>query len=103
ELIRNDDVVLCEQGGDRAGIGGEAALKNDDCLGLLELGQAALELHVKLHRSRDGPDRAGADAETTNRVDCPLSQARVRRQPEVVVGREVDDEPLVETSVSLLF
>ena len=41
-----------------AGVGGEAALEHDGRLGLLELGEPALELHVDRHRAGDRAHRA---------------------------------------------
>ena len=96
QLVGDDDVVLGEDGGDRAGVGGEAALEDDGGLGLLELGEPALELHVDRHRAGDRAHRAGADAELLERVERPLPQSRMRRQPEVVVRREVDDLAAVD-------
>ena len=63
QLVGHDDVVLAEDGGDGARVRREAALEDDDRLGLLELGEPALELHVDRHRAGDRPHRAGADAE----------------------------------------
>ena len=47
QLVRDDDVLFREDRRDRAGVRREAALKDDDRLGLLELGEAPLELHVE--------------------------------------------------------
>ena len=91
QLVRHDDVVLAEDGRDRAGVGREAALEDDDGFGLLELGEPAFELHVDGHRAGDRPNRSGADAESPRRLERALAQPRMRRQAEVVVRREVDD------------
>ena len=43
--------------GDRSRVRGEAALKDDRRLGLLERRQLSLELHVDVHRAGDRADR----------------------------------------------
>ena len=63
ELVGDDDIVLREDRLNRSGVGGEAALKHDGRLGLLERGQPALELHMDRHGAGDRADRAGANAE----------------------------------------
>ena len=58
ELVRDDHVVLGKHGGDRAGIRGKAALKDDDGFDVLERGEPPLELHVDFHGARNGAHRA---------------------------------------------
>ena len=96
QLVGDHDVVFGQDGGDGAGVRGEAALEDDDGLGLLERGEPALELHVDRHGAGDRADRAGADAEPPRRVERRLAQPRMRRQAEIVVRREVDDLAVVE-------
>ena len=91
QLVGNDEVFLGEDGGDGAGVRGEAALKHDSRFGLLELGEPPLELHVNRHRAGDCAHRARADAELLERRQRLLFEPRMRRQPEVVVRREIDD------------
>jgi hypothetical protein len=102
EFVRDDHVVLGQDGRHRAGVGGEATLKDDDRLDLLELGEALLEFHVDGHGARNGPHRARADAEPLDGLERPRAQLRVSGQPEVVVRRKVDDRTVVEGRVSLL-
>ena len=94
---------LDKDGGDGAGVRGEAALEDDDRFGLLEGGQPPLELHVDVHGAGDGAHRARADAELRDRLERLLAQLRVRRQAEVVVRREVDDLAVVEGASVALF
>ena len=75
QLVGDDDVVLREDRRDRAGVGREAALEDDDGFGLLELGQPALELHVDVHGAGDRAHRAGADAEALDGLDAPARAA----------------------------
>ena len=102
QLVGDDDVIFGQDGRDRAGVGREAALKDDDGLDLLELGELPFELHVHLHGAGDGAHRAGADAELLDRFERLLPQPRVRRQTEIVVRREIDDRAVVERGVGLL-
>ena len=96
QLVRHDDVFAGQDRRDRAGVGCEPALEDHRRLGLLELGEPALELLVQVHRPRDRTDRAGADPVALDRLERALLQLRVCRQAEVVVGREVDDAPAVD-------
>ena len=80
QLVGDDDVVLGQDGRDGAGVGGEAALEDDNGFGLLERGEPPFELHVDRHRAGNRPDRAGADAERARRLQRALAQPRMRRQ-----------------------
>ena len=91
QLVGDDDVLFREDRGDRAGVRGEPALKDDDRLGLLERGEPALELHVDFHGAGDAADGSGSDAEIARRRQRRLPQPRMRRQTQVVVRREIDD------------
>ena len=102
ELVGDDDVILGQDCRHRAGVRREAALKDDDGLDLLEFRQLPFELHVHRHRAGDGAHRAGADAELLDRFERLLPQPRVRREPEIVVRREIDDRAMVERGVGLL-
>jgi hypothetical protein len=57
---------------------------------------------VQVHRPRDGADRSGPDAVAFDGFERALLQLRVRRQAEVVVGREVDDAAAVEGGAGAL-
>ena len=103
QLVGDDDVLFRQDRGDRAGVGGEAALEDDDLLDLLELGEPALELHVDFHGAGDRAHRAGADAERRRSPSsAALAQPRMRRQAEIVVRRQVDDRFVIDRRVRLL-
>ena len=68
----------------------------------LNVGEPALELHVDVHRAGDRAHRSRADAVAVDRLERALAQPRMRRQPEVVVRREVDDLPVVDRRLRLL-
>ena len=99
---RDDDVLFREHRRHGAGVGGEAALEDDHCLGVLELGEPALQFHVHRHRAGDRPHRAGPDAVALDGLDRPRAKTRMRGQPEVVVRREVHDRAAVERRVRAL-
>ena len=65
---------LREDGRHRAGVRREAALEDDDGLGVLELGEPALELHVHGHRAGD----ACAPSRSRRRSCSIASSARSR-------------------------
>ena len=67
----------------------------------LNCGEPALELHVHFHGSRDGADRARADAELLDRFERRLLQLRMRRQAEIVVRRQVDDRLVIEGACAI--
>jgi hypothetical protein len=102
QLVGNDDIFLRQDCRDRACIRGESTLKDDDLLDLLELGETALQLHVDFHRSGDGADRARADAEPFDGLERGLPQARMRRQTEIVVRRQIDHGLVVDGRMRLL-
>ena len=75
QLVGDDHVVFGEDGGDGAGVGGEAALKDDHRFDLLELGELPFELHVDGHRAGDGANRSGPDAERLRPPRAPAAAA----------------------------
>ena len=81
---------------------GKAALEDDDRLGLLELGEPPSRAPRGAHRAGDRPDGAGPDAEPARRVERALAQPGVGREPEVIVGRQVDHLAVIEPRPGLL-
>src|SRR5262245_35759858 len=55
------------------------------------------------HRPGNSADRAGADAELPGGFERPLPQARVRREAEGVVRRQVHDDTVIDRRLWLLF
>ena len=55
ERVADDDGALRRQDGDDARVRGEAGLEGQDGLGVLEVGQARLQLLVQGHRAGNGP------------------------------------------------
>ena len=76
QFVGDDDVLAAEERGDRARVRRETALKDDGRLGPLELSEAALELHVDLHRARDRADRARAHTERRPSASSARSRSR---------------------------
>ena len=99
QLVGNDHVLFGEDGGHGAGIGREAALEHHHGFDVLEFREPLFELHVHGHGSRDGANRAGADAVVLDGVERGLHQLRMRRETEIVVRREIDDRLVVEGRV----
>src|SRR4029453_7755375 len=102
ELVRDHHVVFAQDRGNGSGVGGEAALKDNDGLSFLERGETALELHVDFERPRDRPYRSRADTVTTDGVQRALAKFRVGRESQVVVRGEVDAMPPVADGRGLL-
>src|SRR5690606_917287 len=95
-------VVGCEDRLHGAGICSEAALENNRGFRLLEGRETTFELDVERHGAGDRAHRAGADTELANGGDGALREARVRREPEVVVRRQINDVAPVEPCGGLL-
>ena len=91
QFVRQDEVAFAEDGGDSAGIGGEAGLEDDAGLDVFEAGDLFFELHVDAHGAGDGADGAGADAEFFGRGDGGFAELGVIAEAEIVVAGEVDD------------
>ena len=81
QLVGDDDVVLGQDRGDGAGVGGEAALEHDAASVCLNVGEPALELHVDRHRAGDGAHRARCRRRARSTAfERRLAQPGVRRQ-----------------------
>src|SRR4029453_1131109 len=87
QFVRHDHVIASEKRGDRAGICRETTLKHHGGRCPFEGSDAAFELHVNLHRARDGPHGAGAPAKRGGGPEVAFTQSRVCRESEIVVRR----------------
>jgi hypothetical protein len=102
QLIRHDEVIAAEQRRHCSRVRGEAALEDDGGLRLLERCKTAFELQMDLHRPGDGANRPAADTIRAQRFERSRLHVRVGGEPQVVVGREIDDLPMVERAACLL-
>ena len=96
QLVGDDEVFFAEDGGDRAGVGGESGLEDDAGFDVLEARDLFFELHVDLHGAGDGAHRARSDAVFTRGFERGFAQLGMRGQAEIIVGGEVDDLLAVE-------
>ena len=94
--IAHDHVVGSEDRGDRPGVRREAGLEEQGGIRVLEGREPFLEVEMHPHLPRDRPHGAGSGAEPLGGVRRGPVHARVIRQTEVVVRREVDDRAPVE-------
>ena len=67
QLIADDHVLLAQDRSDRAGVRHEAGLEHQGGIGMLEVGEAALQLLVHRHRAGDRSDGPAAGAEVSGR------------------------------------
>ncbi len=103
ELVGEDEVFFAEDGGDGAGVGGEAGLEDDAGFDAFEAGDFFFELHVDAHGAGDGADGAGANAVLLRGGDGGFAEFGVVAEAEVVVGGEVDDLAAVVVADGALF
>src|SRR4029079_3403405 len=90
QLVGNDDVVSRQNRGDGPGIRGKAALEDHDSFDLLEFRETPLEFHMDRHGPGDRPDRTGPYSERLKCLECPLPEAGMGREAELIVRRQVD-------------
>ena len=91
QLVGEDEVVFAEDGADGAGVGREAALKDDAGLDIFEARDLFFELHVDAHGAGDGAHGARAHAEGARGGQRGFNELGVVGQAEIVVAGEVDD------------
>src|SRR3954452_21264420 len=91
QLIGQDEVVLAKNGRHSPGVCGETTLKNYACFNIFEGGNLLLKLHVDAHGARNGSDSAGTHAVFAGGCKGRFNQFWMRREPEVIVGSEVDN------------
>jgi hypothetical protein len=97
ELVGEDHVAGTRERGDHAGVGEVSGAEQKRGLPSLESRQPLLQPAVDGHRARDQPRGAGADPPASGRIGGGFPDARVIREPEVVVraqqegGLTVDD------------
>src|ERR1039457_2751884 len=77
ELVADDDIALLEERAEDADVDRVAALEDERGLGVLERGDARLELLVDRLGAGDGADGAGAGAPLPRSLDGRLDQAGV--------------------------
>src|ERR1035441_7825384 len=95
QLVGEDEVVLAEDGGNGAGVGGKAGLEDHARLDVLEGGDFLFQLHVDAHGAGDGAHGSGTCAVLLRGGDGGLAQLGVVAQAQVVVAGQVDDAAAV--------
>ena len=103
QLVGNDMVVRSEDRRNRARVGGKAGLKHHASFHVLEGRDALFQLQVQLHGAGNSAHRARTHAILAHRFERRLAQARMRGQPQVIVGGEVDDVLAIEARFSGAF
>src|SRR4051794_32371475 len=91
ERIRDDGVLLIQQGLKQAAVGIETGGVEDGVLGSEEPGQALLELLMNALRAADEPDGGHAVTEAIDRPVGRFAHGRMIGQPEIVVCTKVQD------------
>ena len=91
QRVRYDVVVRSEDGRDRACVGRESGLEHHAGFGVLELRNAAFQLHVQAHGARNGTDGARACAIFLRRRHRGFDELGVIGQAEIIVAGEIDD------------
>jgi hypothetical protein len=96
ELVGHDQVRLAGDRREHARVRREPALERQHRLDVLEPCEVRFEVLVEGHRPGDRSHRSGTRPVQPHRVERGLSQSRVVGQPEIVVGREADEAPVVD-------
>ena len=96
ELVGNDEVVFAQKGRNRSRVRRESRLENHAGLDVLEARDLLFQLHVDLHRARDGAHGARSNAVLYAWLKRRFAQFGMRREPEVIVRGKVDDSLAVE-------
>jgi hypothetical protein len=91
QLIADDGVVFTQQRLEEPAIGVKGGGVEDGVLGAQKTCQARFQRLVQILRAADEAHRGQAVAMRSQRLVCGLNHGRMRGQPEVVVGTEVDD------------
>src|SRR5262249_51169813 len=103
QLVRENQVLLAENGRDSSGVGGEARLKHHARFGVLEPRNLLFEFHVDLHRARNRAYGSRAHTEVSSGLERRAAQFAVGGQTQIVVRAEVDHLLAVEVRDWLLF
>ena len=96
QLVGDDEILFAQDRRHRARIRGKSGLEDHAGFDVLEARDLFFQLHVDLHGAGNGAHRARADAVLARRLQRGFAQLGVRRQPEIVVRREIDDLLAVE-------
>src|SRR4051794_1837546 len=91
EGIRDDRVILIQQGLKQAAVGIETGGVEDGVLGPQEFAQALLELLMNILRAADEPDGGHAITETIDGPVRRFAHGRMIGQAEIVVRTKVQD------------
>ncbi len=90
ECIGNHGVRFAQQGLKKSAVGIETGGIQHRVLGAKKSGQARLQFPMNLLRAADEADRGHAKAIPVERLVRRLDHGRVIRQPQVIVGAQVD-------------
>ena len=91
QFVGEDEVFFAKNGGDCAGVGGEAGLEDDAGFNTLEGGDLFFELHVNAHGSGDSTNGTGSDAVLLCGGDGSLAEFGVIAEAQIIVGGKIDD------------
>ncbi|MNM81826.1 hypothetical protein D3C81_938390 [compost metagenome] len=95
QRVADHGVFRAQQGLEQAAVGVEGRAVEDGVFGTEEAGQPRLQRLVEVLRAADEAHRAEAEAVGAQGFVGGLDHLRVRGQPQVVVGAEVDYFPAV--------
>ena len=97
QLVGDNVILGAKDRRDGAGIGRETRLEHHAGFDILEACDALLELHVQGHGAGDGAHRTRAHAKLACGCERRFHQFWMSCEPEIIVGREIDDIAAVET------
>ena len=102
QLIGDDEIFLAQQRRNRSRIRRESRLKHHARFHVLEARDLLFQLHVQRHRPGNRAHRARSHAVLLRRLQRRFAQLGMRRQPQVIVRRQVDHLLAVERALRRL-
>ena len=102
EFVQDDHIVSVEQGANGSQGRRITGRKRQGGLGAFESGDGLFQLVVRRERTADQPGRTRSGAITLDPFDRGLLQQRMIGQPEIIVGRKVQERFALDLRVRQL-
>src|ERR1019366_2496113 len=98
QLVGNDEIVFAQKCRNRPRVRRESRLEHHASFDVLETRDLLFQLHVNLHRARDGAHHSRPEAILARGFKRRFAQLRMRSEPKVIVRGKVNDSLAVESA-----